>query len=236
LVWGFGVSKNGLQVTQKPPGPAPSRLVQSLTERAAPVNSPTIRRGEGHKVAVNRIGRNTGSGTTTFGLDFSEVPVPPRRYTADVCDVSLKRGSILLIFGQEASFGTCLDSAFQVRMNPTATTDFLRSMVQMDGRSIDEVLALLGLPAEPLTQITEKPVREAKAIATFASVAVSGFDTCIDFYNASPFAYKHLADTGELYVEPIARVDITTALFSSMLERLKELVAQLPETKKEGSK
>lgn len=198
----------------------PSNLMAGLVRSVAP------RMGEGQPVKISKISHSDGK-TVSFGADFSQAPVPARRYAADICDLVIHRNDLVFVFGQESVFGGEVDSVLQLRMNPTSAQDFLHTLSNGESAKYTETVGHLKINPEPLTTIGAKPSKEAKAQVTYACVAISGFDSCIDFYSASPFAMAHLKDHGDLYVEPVARVDLHTALFLSLVSRLNELVPAL---------
>lgn len=197
-----------------------------LAQRVAP------RIGEGQQIPLTQLPRSNGT-TVSFGADFSKAPVPTRRYAADICDVVIHRNDLVIIFGQESVFGGEVDSVLQLRMNPTSVKEFLQSVENSDHDVYMKMIVQLEIPVEPLTSITAKPGKEAKAQVNYICVAMSGFDTCMDFYSASPFAILHLKEHGDLYVEPVARVDMHSALFVSLLNRLRELIPGLRQLKEE---
>jgi len=204
----------------RPKTAAPSPLLMAMAGGAH------SRSGEGYLAKpVQNVG---DGGATTFGLSFAEIPVPPRRYAADVCNALIHRQQVLIIFGQDSVYGETLDSALQVRMTPSAVRAMLLSMEKMDGQSLEDVIRIEHIGKEALTVISSVPAQEAKVVANFAAIAMAGMETCIDFFHASPFAMHKMNQTGQLYVEPIVRVDLQTGLFVSLLEKLTELCASLP--------
>jgi hypothetical protein len=216
------------EVIVKRPSVSPSNMLMGMTQRVAP------RIGEGQPVQLHRITKTSDNKTVSFGADFSTAPVPTRRYAADVCDIKVHRNDVIMVFGQESGFEGDLDSVLQLRMNPTCVKDFVESLKVMGASTFGENIDNLNTGAEPLTEIKVKPVRFAKAQVSYVSVAMSGFDTCMDFYSASPFAMVHMQNSGQLFVEPIARVDIHTALFVSFVAKLREVVKDLPQLKEES--
>lgn len=200
---------------------SPSELLLGMAQRVSP------RVGEGQQVQLHQIARSNDGKSVTFGADLSKAPVPARRYAADICDVLAHRNDIVFVFGQESVISGVVDSVLQLRMNPTCARDFLLSLASSSNTVFDDVVAALKVNSEPLTTVTTKPSKEAKAQVTYASVAIAGFDTCIDFYSASAFGIGHLKRTGDLFVEPVARVDLHTALFLSMISKMRELVPTL---------
>lgn len=183
------------------------------------------RRSEGHRLPTHNFSSSAVGATKhlKFGVDFSSAPVPQRRYAADICDVTIRRNDLVIVFGQEAVFGDSVDSALQIRMNATASRNFVEMGAKLDDPLLQQIVAQEKLRAEPLTPLTEKPSQEAKVVANFVAVAIAGIETCMDFFHASAFSFRQLEKHGDLDVEPIVRVVLHTALFISLMDKFRQL-------------
>ncbi|RYD91483.1 MAG: hypothetical protein EOP50_14210 [Sphingobacteriales bacterium] len=133
-----------------------------------------------------------------------------------------------MIFGQESAFESALEAVLQIRFGPSAVRSFAKSIADMDDPGLDAIVETLGLPQESLTPVRAKPNQEAKIVANFASVAIAGFETCLDFYHASAFSVREMVKAGGLSVEPMVRVDLHTMLFSAMVNGIRDLADKLP--------
>lgn len=205
------------------PKAEPSRLVRSLT------GAYSNHRYEGHPLRMQVDQTESSKGFISFGVDISDAPVPQRRYAAELCSIQQRNGQLKLIFAQASLDDAGLDSALVVRLNPGAAKRMLASIDEMDSPGVAEIARLMHIEPEPLSDIHQRPQQMANVVANLAAIALSGYETCIDFYNASPFAMRDMQKTQELAVEPVVRVDIQTALFLSLIAGLRTVVASLPQ-------
>lgn len=90
-----------------------------------------------------------------------------------------------------------------------------------------ELKTQLKLPDDPLVTINTKPHHMANAIANICSVAVAGYETCLDFYHASAFAMRKAQSQTALDVEPVVRVDMRTSLFVSFVVSVNDIATQI---------
>ena len=186
-------------------------------------------RYEGHEIPTTEQARR--GNVVTVGLDFKNAPTPTRKYAADTCDVIERRGDLILIFGQESVFEFELDSVLQIRLSKIAAEGFFKLLEgPWTGVTQEEnwtaLLTKLNLPIEKLTPVSKKPPQEAKIVANYAGVAISGTDTCIDFYYSSAFAMQQFSQTKKMFAEPMVRIDMHTALFVSLVDRMKNLLVK----------
>ncbi len=218
-------AKTRFEVKQKTVHNAP-QLLKGMVNSLPANNHP---RYEGHEIPTTEQGRQ--GNFVTLGLDFKNAPTPTRKYAADTCDVIERKGDLLLIFGQESVFQFELDSVLQIRLNKVAAEGFLNlldspwnSATQQENWS--EMLLNLNLQKEELTPVSNKPPQQAKIVANYAGVAISGTDTCIDFYYSSAFAMQQFSQTKKMFAEPMVRVDLHTALFVSFVDKMRLLLAK----------
>ena len=193
-------------------------------------------RYEGHPLSVLKMPAGLGSSeeVITVGLDISSAPVPQRRYAAELCEVRFEYNDLRLIFAQRTLDRGGLDSALIVRMNPNAGRQLLRSINDMQSPGLDGIAEAMGIRAMPLEKISQRPSQMANVVANLVAIAVSGFETCMDFYHASAFAMRNVADSDTLAVEPIVRVDVQTAIFVSMVKELRALESVMPPEPQRG--
>ena len=206
--------------------------------RSAPVVAQQFTRSEGHALRLLKMPSMVDSPDSqfvTFGLDMSSAPVPQRRYMADVCAIRLANDDFKFIFGQERLDGDGLDSALVVRFNAYAALTLLASIEEMDRPSLAVIANTCRISPQPLIEITKQPSQTAILIANLAAIAVSGFDTCIDFYYASPFAIRKSHRSEQLEVESVVRVDMRTASFIAFCAELRRLCGTLPPEIKESN-
>lgn len=214
-------------VVNRPPA---SNLMRNLM-------APPASRSEGHALQLQPIKfQEAADGTTiSFGLDISTAPVPQRRYACDVCSLEFDGRDVRFIFGQKSLGDGPLDSALVIRMSPIAGEQFYTSIEQMHSPGLVDIARITGIAAESLQPIKERPHQMANMVANFVGVAVSGFETCLDFYHASAFSMRNAIDRNSLEIEPVVRVDIRTSLFMSVVDELKSIVTRIAAMKAEAS-
>jgi hypothetical protein len=207
-----------------------SSLIQGL------VAPKTSARREGHAIPLQRLSESAGAnGTTvTLGLDIASAPVPQRRYACEVCSVDFDGHELRLIFGQNSLGGGPLDTALVIRMSPMAGRQFAESTDQMENPGLNAIAENVGITAESLVQITVRPHQTANMVANFVAAAVSGYETCLDFYHASAFAMRNVAHQNSLELEPVVRVDMRTSIFMSLVSEIQAIVKTLPVPKAEA--
>lgn len=197
----------------------PSQLLNNLiSQRAGRAGR------EGHFLPATQFsvgGDNKES--VSIGLDLSDAPVPQRRYAADICVVREKAGDLQFVFGQERLTDASLDSAIVIRMNPEAASRFFQSIEQMNQPTLGEIAFKMNITPVPLGTIPGEPAQMASMVANIGSLAIAGYESCIDFYHASPFSVRDASSQGGLRVEPVVRVDIRTSQLLAIVERMKEL-------------
>ena len=187
-------------------------------------------RDDGHPLTLLELPEGLGRSqdAVSFGLDISAAPVPQRRYAAELCQVSYVYNDVRFIFGQRNISNEGLNSALVVRMSPLATGQLLKSIEEMSSPGLEAIAKTMGISATPLMPISQQPAQMANVVANLVAIAVSGYETCIDFYHASAFAMRMAADTKTFSVEPIVRVDIQTSIFLSMVQELQTIVKSFP--------
>jgi len=221
-------SRQIVKGVQRPPA-EPSSLIRSLTSNVAP------RQGEGFPVKLSHVEHRSGH-ARLFGLDISTAPAPQRHYAAEIAAVQSQDGEARLVFAQRSLGADGLESALVVRMNPHAASQMLESLDTMASPGVAKIADLMSIRPLALTDISQRPNSTARVVANFAAVAISGYDTCIDFYQASPWSMKHAPLTNELALDAVVRVDIQTALFLSVMEGLRAVVSTLPVADPDGDK
>ena len=217
---------------------------QSISIQKAPASSlvrglvsgKTNDRREGHAIPLQKLSESIGTnGTTvTLGLDIASAPVPQRRYACEVCSVEFAGQELRLIFGQNSLGGGALDSALVIRMSPLAARQFSESTDQMENPGLGAIAESLGIKAEPFVQIVVRPHQTANMVANFVAAAVSGYETCLDFYHASAFAMRNVTHRNALELEPVVRVDMRTSIFMSIVTEIQTIVKNLPAPKTEA--
>lgn len=213
---------------QKPAAAAPSRLLTTMISHAVPdYREPSPARNEGHLIDVTH--RRSGNDVVEVGFDISSAPVPPRHYVAEVCFVDVNDGHLRLVFGQRAlGIGEELESAIVIRLSPHAAHNFVDLIFGMTHPGLEAIAATMNIAPTPLLSSITRPVHVAHLAANMAAVGVSGYESCLDFYQTSPFAMKHIEKKKQIGVEPVVRVNLSTGLLLSLASEAKSLVANFP--------
>lgn len=201
---------------------APSAQLQSLIS-----HSVNTGRSEGFPVALSPVAQSDGS--VTFGVDIGSAPVPSKRYAADACEVDLKDGNLRMIFAQRGIGDEPFESALVIKLNPLAARNLIESVGDMDNPTVAEIAEKIGEERRPLERVA-RARQMVSVVANFVTVAVAGFETCVDFYHASAFSIRAIdaKKKTHLGLEPVVRVDITTGLFMAIQDALEALAPQLP--------
>jgi hypothetical protein len=196
---------------------------------SAEVREAARERFDGHLVDISHHSGPT-SGGVSVRLDVSAAPVPPRRYEAEVGAVSLIDGHLRLVFGQSVlGAEEELDSALVIRLAPEAAHSFVAMIFAMSNPGLEAIARITGARTEPLLSTVPRPAQVARLAANMAAVGVSGFESCIDFYHASPFVMRNIETKKQIGVEPVVRITLSTGLFLSLALEARTLVAQLPD-------
>lgn len=210
------------------------QLVTSKKVQHGGASTTYSRNGEGQSVAlaVVQIDKNRADGVDAvkYGIDLMQAPVPPRRYAAELASARVLDNELRFLFAMRTVSGDALESVLIVRFNPDAARSLIRSIKEMEKPTIAEILNTMGAKKESPQDISKNPQNPgnvANMIANFAAIAVSGYETAIDFYHASAFAMRSMAETKSLDMDPKVRVDIRTSLFAGLMDQAERLIGEL---------
>jgi hypothetical protein len=199
------------------------------------VRSAGNRNGEGSAVLDAKLQTfvsTDGKSVTQLGVDLSKADVPDRRYAADTCAVSYSGQTVQVIFGQERFDGQGLRNAIVVKMSPRGVIQWIQMTDVTMPASFMETAAAEGVEKQVLASANREPTQATVVLAAnLALCAIAGLEGCVDFYEASPFAFGHALQQGtstRLAVDPVVRVDLTTGLLFALLEELKRLISKFP--------
>ena len=192
-----------------------------------------LRPGEGHIVPTRLEQRLSVTGETDAFLEFQigNAPVPQRKYTADFVGLvrDLNRGKLL--FGSKRVDGKGLRSLLVVQMSKRAIAHMLYTIERVKDPTYEEIVATLGIQIEPVQPVKEEPSQTVPLSANVVLAAMSGEECCVDFYEASPFAFRSAQRGGEMAVDPIVRVNVPSGAFVGLIRALKE---QFPDAKEDA--
>lgn len=195
---------------------------QILTAQPRPGEGPTV------DLIQHRVVHVNGQTLQSFTVDLRSAPVPERKYLAESCDVRLRPSSVALLFAQER-FGTGgIRSLLVVQVSPSGIARFLKSIDDIKP-GIEELAAQLGISAdESGVEIEQEPPQTIALSASMILTAVSGDEACLDFFKASPFSMSTAQQTRKLALDPVVRVDLSSSLMLSLVEKMRDIAPQLP--------
>ncbi len=127
------------------------------------------------------------------------------------------------MFGQECVGGKSWRSLLNVHMSRESMGRFVSSLQKMSGPTLAEITVAAKIDIGSLTKTIVEPEQAFALTANLAITAISGNETCLDFYQASPFAIRNVMQTKKLPLDPVVRVDMPTALFLSLVEGIRAL-------------
>jgi len=214
--------------------PAVAKGQQGATSRTM-TRSP-LRPGDYGSLPVNRrvVAQPGGSPLVELSLDLQNAPVPERRYAADGVLAVRTPENVHLVFGQAKITSTQLQSAVLLKFSFDAARSFLATCVDFTPRLRKFVEANAVHKSAPLQISGEEPSQVVTMTTNMVAAVYMGREACLDFYNASPFAFRALGNDGtQLAVDPLLRVELATGLLLSMVEQLEALKADLPEAVKQ---
>ncbi len=188
------------------------------------------RDGEGFLVPVQKraLADTLGQTQVELSIDLNNAPVPQRRYHAKVAQVVANGDSISLLFGQlRVGQGRRLRSLIDVSMTPDAVRQFMSTCVQFHPLMHD-FLQKNGIERTSLAEIDEEPEHTVSMVVNLVAAAMSGREAVMDMYHMSAFSLREVRDTDQIGVDPVVRIDLSTALLAGLLDRLGELAHTFP--------
>jgi hypothetical protein len=141
------------------------------------------------------------------------------------------------LFGQDRVTGDGWRSLVIVQMSNRSASRFLGSLLHPENTFLEikkTTIEKFGVE-DLLNSFSEPPQGQAIALAAnLPAIAVTDNETCLDFYQASPFALTNVVKNQELALEPVVRIDIRTSLFLGLLNGLEKNGINPIEFKKKG--
>ncbi|MGA2769386.1 MAG: hypothetical protein ABSG26_01090 [Bryobacteraceae bacterium] len=162
-----------------------------------------------------------GRGTfIELGVDYERAEVPDRRYFADYCRVVEARAGIGLVFGRLAPGNAALRTKVEISYPETLFVRGLWNSSRAFHESLQNDFSTKRLAPIPEPQDTEK-VQGFRANNVF--MAAIGDDSIMDFYYIAPpdIHFVRIGRRADVYLEPIIRIALPTALMLEFLEQCK---------------
>jgi hypothetical protein len=161
-------------------------------------------------------------------LDINGVPVPDKKYVADVYSVTHAGRAVKLYFGQSPVPGGDLHTLLVINMSMQSVQNCVTVIDQVKGPSFDEVRDRESISPAPIMTIKQIPAQTVTLSATLAVSAMAGQDAAIDFLRSSPFAIAIATKTSELAVDPVVRVEMSSEIFIGLVDQLRRVASTAP--------
>jgi hypothetical protein len=172
-----------------------------------------------------------GTTTTEVSIDLNEAPIPERRYVADAAWVDQRDDIIRFIFGQRALTGEKLRSVVVVNVYPEVIRGLMGRSAEFL-QKIHEFLERNSLSAPANGSLPEEPAQTVALSANMMSITFAGREAEWDFFHLPPSGMRKIADSADLVVDPVVRIDLATRLVAGILQALERLLPALPQEAK----
>lgn len=186
-----------------------------------------VRPGEGTYVDVEfrPSGDPRTAGTASVRVNLAQVPVPNKRYSADVASLQFAHGTYRLLFGQQKLGGDGqLRTLLIVKMSKQAVRRFLESVESAEPAFHAAIALREG--TEGLIEICNEPKETVAFDANFVLAAVSDDEGCMDFYHSSPFSVSASSVTKKIAFDPVVRVDLPASVLLKIVDSLRDELAK----------
>ena len=177
-------------------------------------------------IVARAIRTETGHEITELQFDYSRAKVPDRFYYADYCHVQEGRAVFSLFFGKVIT-GT-------PKLRTKVEVVFPREMfVRQLWRSSREFHERIRPDAEKLKLPPLENIEDTDKIQTFSSNNVFmgkwGEESVMDFFYLSPrdLHFARMGKQGNVALEPVVRIVLSTPLLFEFLEKCKPLAEAL---------
>jgi hypothetical protein len=173
-----------------------------------------------------------GTTTTEISVDFQGMPIPERRYVADVAWVDFGNEVVRFMFGQRAINGSDqLRSLVLVKVYPEPARGLIERSAPFI-RNIKDFLARNNIPVHEVQQLVEEPAQTVALTANMMSITFAGREAEWDFFHLPPSGMRKLSERSDIVVDPVVRIDLATSSLAAIINRLEQLVPELPEEAK----
>ena len=188
------------------------------------------REGEGVLVDIQfgAVASVSGKSVGSVLANLGSVPVPQKRYSADICFVGYSHETVAILFGQ-TKYGTeKLRNLLVVKMTAVNVRRLVESTDSISDPSLAEIAQRLKLVPETLPDFDSEPEESVSLNASIALTGITGREGCMDFYHVSPFSITAAAKSRKLALDPVVRVDLRATLVFGLIAELRSLLAGLP--------
>lgn len=172
-----------------------------------------------------------GSTTTEYNLDLDQMPIPERRYVADVAWVDHRDDFIRFIFGQRALSGEKLRSVVIVNLYPEPIRNMLGRSAEFVA-NIAEFLKRNEMAVSDPGPLPEEPNQTVALTANVMSLTFVGREAEWDFFHLPPSGVRKIDERSDVVMDPVVRIDLATRLVAGILQALERLLPSLPQEAK----
>lgn len=185
----------------------------------------SYRQGEGYPLTVSS--RASGDpGKTTLEFSLHELPVPDRRYVADVASVIRANGFVRMLFGQTKIDGVQLRSLLDIHFPISAISRFLGTAKALEV-AFDELKSSSEFSPVYLSDIKDEPEQTIGLTANILMASCSGEESCMDLYQISPYSVAEVKKGRGLSADPVVRVSLPTELLLSLIEEFHSIIGSI---------
>ncbi len=166
----------------------------------------------------------------TYSVDFRNAPEPERVYYAREAWIDYEQGMVSMYFCQRRRDDESkLRSLVCVTLAPDNALRFLKSVEEIESPSLQEIIRNTGINAETPKPIGDEAEQTVELSATVIRVAVSSYDSVLDFYKIPPISVADAKTVGAaIKTVPQVRIDLRTSLLMGLIGELQGLKKQMP--------
>src|SRR5258706_12760528 len=131
-------------------------------------------RGTALPVVPRKVTLPDGTTAMAGAIDLSSAEVPEREYVAKACTAKYERYTVTIMLAQPKLEGG-LRNLVLIDLNPSAVSQFLVSVDEMQEPSLQEIAQQMKIEAEPEAEFpAAEPEQTATLPASVIAVAISG--------------------------------------------------------------
>jgi hypothetical protein len=170
-----------------------------------------------------------GTSQTTISINFNDVPIPERRYVAELGGIVFDGTIVKILFGQKRVVGDTLRSLIVIVFSPDALRRFLEMCTNFLPE-LHEIASKNNLTIFPLTSINDEPTQTVAMASNLIAAARAGREATFDFYHCSAASLheSQSKNSDRLAVEPVVRVDLPLNLMIAIIDELVSLSDKFP--------
>jgi hypothetical protein len=176
------------------------------------------------------IARPDGVTTLQLSLDISELPAPPRSYSADAASASFNGSDAVHLLFWQLTVAKKPRSMVAVKMYAGAARRFYESSEAMRP-SLEDFMRRNKVAVARVEVGPEEPAQSVSLVASLAQVSFAGFEAEVSFFHLSPYAVHNATrrNYNQVAVEAVVQVDLSTTMLVSILDQLRELLPNVPQ-------